>query len=204
MSFPAGPRMPSALATYRLIKKPYQLLEDCQREFGDTFTLKLLRPGNVVFVSNPNDVQSIFTTLARKLVAGQTNSFLSPFLGENSVLLLDGPQHARQRRLILPAFHGERMKIFGNLMRDTAYEAIAKWKPGQEVRIRETMQAITLRVIIETVFGADMSKRTPEIIQMVSGTLTIPTLLTFLPFLRVKSWIMEFVGTISELAQSTG
>ena len=190
MSFPPGPRIPSPLATYRLIKTPYQLLESVHREFGDTFTLNLMRPGRVVFVSHPDKVQSVFTTLSRKLVAGQTNSFLSPFLGENSVLLLDGPRHSRQRRLILPSFHGERMKMFGNLMRDTAYQTIASWKPGQEVRIRTAMQAITLRVIVETVFGSEMSRRTPEIIEMVSGTLTIPTLLTFLPFLRVNlgSW----------------
>src|SRR5258708_3909895 len=186
MSFPPGPRMPPPLATYRLIKTPYQLLESAHRQFGDTFTLNLMRLGRVVFVSHPDKVKAVFTTLAKKLVAGQTNSFLSPFLGENSVLLLDGPRHSRQRRLILPAFHGERMKMFGNLMRDTAYETIAQWKPGQEVRIRSAMQSITLRVIVETVFGEEMSRRTPEIIEMVSGTLTIPTLLTFLPFLRVN------------------
>src|SRR5258708_34481422 len=132
MSFPPGPRIPSPVATYRLIKTPYQLLESAHHEFGDTFTLNLMRPGRVVFVSHPDKVQAVFTTLAKKLVAGQTTSFLSPFLGENSVLLLDGPKHSRQRRLILPAFHAERMKMFGNLMPATAYEAISQWKPGPE------------------------------------------------------------------------
>ncbi|HZS43493.1 MAG TPA: cytochrome P450 [Blastocatellia bacterium] len=186
MSFPVGPKMPSALATYRLIKTPNRLLASCHEQYGDTFTLRLLRPGKVVFVSHPNAVQELFTTLAKKLLAGQANSFLSPFLGENSVLLLDGPRHARQRRLMLPSFHGDKMKMFGNLMRDTAYQTIQTWKPGETVMIRQEMQAITLRVIVESIFGSDMSRRTPEIIELVRGTLNIPTLITFLPFLRVN------------------
>ncbi len=184
MSYPPGPKIPAPFATYQLIKRPYEILGRCQREYGKIFSINLLRMGRAVFIADTDVIRDIFTTLAKKLNAGEVNGFLEPFLGYHSVLLLDGAEHNRQRKLILPAFHGERMRMFGDLMRESAYEMVDRWQVGNVVMMRQEMQAITLRVIVESVFGQQMSRRTPEIIEMVRGFLQIPTLLTFLPFLR--------------------
>ncbi|MEW6734148.1 MAG: cytochrome P450 [Acidobacteriota bacterium] len=189
---PPGPLLPPFIATYRLIKHPYELMQTCYQRYGDIFTIKLYRDSKTilqgqptVFLADPEAVKDVFTRLAKKFQAGETNRFLEPFLGENSLLLIDGSKHNRQRRLILPAFHGERMRMFGDVMRECAYTAIDQWRVGEVLRLRDQMQAITLRVIIESVFGKEMSRRTPEIIEMVRGFLHIPTLYTFMSFLRV-------------------
>jgi cytochrome P450 family 110 len=186
MGLPDGPNISAPVASYMLIKRPYELLERCYREYGDIFSLKLFRLGRAVFLADPEAIRDVFTKLSRKFNTGETSFFLEPFLGKSSLLLLDGNEHARQRRLIAPAFHGERMRMFGDLMRDCADEAIDHWPVGEVVMIRQEMQAITLRVIVESVFGREMSRRTPEIIEMVRGFLQVPALLMFLPFLRIN------------------
>jgi cytochrome P450 family 110 len=186
MSFPAGPNTPTLIASYNLIKHPYELLEKCYKEYGDIFSVKLLRLGRVVFLADPEAIKDVFTRHLRKFNAGETNFILEPFVGKKSLLLIDGQEHARQRKLIAPAFHGERMRMFGDLMRDCAHDAIDRWRVGEVIMIRQEMQAITLKVIVESVFGQKMSRRLPEIIELVRGVLQIPTLLTFLPFLRIN------------------
>lgn len=190
MSLPAGPSIPELVATYRFIKKPYQLMDQCYREYGDIFSLKLLRLGQAVFIADPDVIRDIFTKHVKKFNAGETSSFLEPFLGEHSLLLLDGPEHARQRRLIAPAFHGERMRMFSDLMRDSTIRMVNNWKAGDRITLRYEMQELTLRVIIESVFGIEMSRRAPEIINHVRGMLQTSTFLTFIPLLRVDlgSW----------------
>src|SRR5262249_23755651 len=136
----------------------------------------LLRLGPTVFLADPDVIKEVFTSLSKKFNAGETSSFLEPFLGKNSLILLDGQEHLRQRKLLLPAFHGERMRMFGELMRDCANRMVDQWKLGEVVMLRPEMQAITLSVIVESVFGREMSQRTPEIIELVRGFLQIPTL----------------------------
>src|SRR5687767_6550785 len=121
MSLPPGPRLPAAIGSMRLIKRPYQLLMGCYKDFGDIFTVKVLRLGHTVFLADPEAIREVFTHQAKKFNAGETSAFLSPFLGEHSLLLIDGAEHARHRKLLSPAFHGERMKMFGDVMRESAY-----------------------------------------------------------------------------------
>src|ERR1041385_9184632 len=106
MTFPPGPQIPALVGTFRLIKHPYELFEQCYRDYGDIFTLRLLRLRTAVFLADPEAIKEVFTSLAKKFNAGEINWFLEPFLGEKSLLLLDEPEHHRQRKLIMPAFHG--------------------------------------------------------------------------------------------------
>src|SRR4051794_3485040 len=122
MSLPPGLKILPIVGTYRLVKYPYELLEEGYRRFGDIFTLPTWRLGNMIILADPDAVKDVFTHLAKKFNSGEANNFLAPFLGDYSVILLDGQEHSRQRRLILPAFHGDRMKLFADLMRDCAYK----------------------------------------------------------------------------------
>jgi cytochrome P450 len=171
------------IATYKMIKTPYKLLTDCYKEYGDIFSLKTLS-GDFVFVSDLDVIKDIFSKHSKKFNTGETVLFLEPFVGNHSLLLLDGVEHARHRKLLTPHFHGEKMKMFTDMMYESAHKMVDKWKVGQKLMIRQEMQEITLRVIVKSVFGEEMSKRTPEIIETVRGVLQLPTLLTFLPFLR--------------------
>ena len=109
----------------------------------------------MVITSDPEAVKTVFTGDPEQMLAGKNNEILRPLLGDRSVLLLDGAAHLRQRRLMLPPFHGERMKAYGETMRAVAERHVAAWPHGPEFAAAPTMQAITLEIILRTVFGLE-------------------------------------------------
>ena len=129
------------------------MLEQSRARFGDMFTIRIAHEGNWVMVSDPAAVKQVFTGDPRIFHAGEGNEILRPVLGDNSVLVLDEKAHIGQRRLLLPPFHGERMQGYGEKMAEIAAREIASWPVGVPYRLRPRMQAITLEIIIETVFG---------------------------------------------------
>jgi cytochrome P450 family 110 len=136
------------------LRRPIPLLEFCQRRFGDLFTLRV-PVGNLVLVSDPACIKPIFTGDPELFRAGEVNLILEPVLGENSVLTLDGKAHLRQRKLMLPPFHGERMRLYGATMQKITEANIATWPEGRVFALHEHAQQITLEVILRTVFGVD-------------------------------------------------
>jgi cytochrome P450 len=152
-SLPPGPRAPRALQTARWIARPAAFLEDAARRWGDMFTLRIANEGTWVFLSHPDAVKQVFTGDPRLLHAGEANVVLLPVLGSHSVLLLDDDAHMAQRKLMLPPFHGERMRGYEETMADVAAREIDRWPAGEPLPAWPTMQAITLEVIMRTVFG---------------------------------------------------
>ena len=135
------------------------MLEQGRARFGDMFTLKIAYEGTWVIVSDPEAVKQVFTGDPRVFHAGEGNSILRPILGENSVLVLDEKPHLSQRKLLLPPFHGERMQGYGEKMSEIAAREIESWPVGAPHKLRPRMQAITLEVILETVFGVHGGER---------------------------------------------
>jgi cytochrome P450 len=140
-------------------RRPLPTLEECRDRYGDMFTIRLPHEGTWVFVSDPEAVKQVFTGDPNLLHAGAANIVLLPVLGEHSVLLLDEPEHMAQRKLMLPPFHGKRMQAYGKVMARAAAEEIDRWPTGTPVRMRSRMQAVTLEVILRTVFGVDEGER---------------------------------------------
>jgi cytochrome P450 len=154
-SLPPGPTGPSALVAMRFLLRGPKFLEACHARYGDAFTIRLNTGRTVVIVSDPATVKEVFQASPDDLHAGAGNVVLKPILGGRSVLLLDGPEHLRQRRLMLPPFHGERMRAYGETMTEVAERHIARWPVGQPFSVHPTMQAITLEIILRTVFGIE-------------------------------------------------
>src|SRR6266540_2304430 len=158
-ALPPGPRRPSAIQMWEWIVRPIPFLERCARKYGDFFTVRF-PVGTVVFVSNPEVIKQIFQGDPDVLHAGEANAApLEPLMGKNSVLLLDGPEHMRQRKLMLPSFHGERMQSYGELIADVTERDIDRWPLGQRFKLRERTQEITLEIIMRAVFGIRDSER---------------------------------------------
>ncbi|MBL0219530.1 MAG: cytochrome P450 [Myxococcales bacterium] len=154
MQLPPGPRAPALVQIAQWIARPLQLLAQCQRRFGDVFTLRAPKEGNFVVVANPELIKAVLTADPDTLLAGQGNAtMLEPMLGKHSLLTLDGAEHLRQRRLLLPAFHGERMRAYATAMREITHASIDRWPLGSPFSLHDKMQAITLDVILQTVFG---------------------------------------------------
>jgi cytochrome P450 len=150
---PAGPRVPVPAMALAWILRPTQTLEACRRRYGDTFTYRLPRIPPIVFVTSPEDVKTVFTGSPERLHAGEANAILEPVLGSHSVLLLDEERHLRQRKLMLPSFHGERLHRYRAQMEEVAAAELERWPRGVPVPARPRMQSVTLDIIMRTVFG---------------------------------------------------
>jgi cytochrome P450 len=135
------------------------MLEDCHRRYGDMFTLRIANEGTWVFLADPDAIKQVFTGDPRVLHAGEANVVVLPLLGHHSVLVLDEAAHMSQRKLMLPPFHGERMRGYEETMAEVAAEEIESWLAGQPYAVRPAMQRITLEVIIRTVFGVQDDAR---------------------------------------------
>jgi cytochrome P450 len=147
------PPGPGLLATLDFVRNPFRFLDGCARRYGDWFTVRVPGVSPFVFTSDPAAVHEVFLGDGDALHAGEANRPLGAFMGERSSLFLDGAEHLRQRRLLLPAFHGERMASHAVAMRTAADDAIASWPIGQQFAIHPPMRAITFETIIRTVFG---------------------------------------------------
>jgi cytochrome P450 len=186
MPLPAGPSDFPALQLLRWIRDPFGLLEECQRRFGDAFTLRVPGPASpFVIVASPEAVKDVFALDAEVGHAGKANVVLKPLLGEHSIILLDGPEHARQRRMMLPSFHGDRLAAYGRTMTDLAHEAIDRLPVGDVFPIVRSMQAITLQVIIRTVFGLQAGRGFAELTDVLARAVDAAARPMFLlPFMQ--------------------
>ncbi len=156
---PPGPRMPRALQTAIWSRQAQWMLGQSRARFGDMFTIRIAHEGDWVMLADPDLVKQVFTGDPKIFHAGEGNQILRPILGDNSVLVLDEKPHIGQRRLLLPPFHGERMKGYERTMTEIAGREIDSWPAGTPYKLRPRMQAITLEIIIETVFGVHERER---------------------------------------------
>jgi cytochrome P450 len=150
---PPGPRMPRALQTAIWSRQAQWMLEQSRARFGEMFTIRIAHEGTWVMLANPDLVKQVFIGDPKVFHAGEGNQILRPILGDNSVLVLDEKPHMSQRRLLLPPFHGERMQGYERKMTEIAAREIESWPTGTPYKLRPRMQAITLEIILETVFG---------------------------------------------------
>jgi cytochrome P450 len=155
--------MGAALTTVGWFTRPGPLLTRCQRRYGDVFTIKIVHEGPWVMIADPDLVKQVFTGDPRLLHAGEGNVILKPLLGSNSVLLLDEAPHMRQRKLMLPPFHGERMKAYAETMREVAEREVATWPENEPFELWPRMQAITLEIIVRAVFGVERAGDTERL-----------------------------------------
>ncbi len=156
---PPGPRMPRVLQTAIWSRQAQWMLEQSRARFGRMFTLQIAHEGTWVMLSDPELVKQVFTGDPKVFHAGEGNQILRPILGDNSVLVLDEKPHMSQRRLLLPPFHGERMQGYEQKMAEISAREIETWPTGTPYKLRPRMQAITLEIIIETVFGVHERER---------------------------------------------
>ena len=159
---------------WRWIRTPFELLEEAGARHGDVFRLPLpMAPGGLTAIADPSGIKEIFGLGPDEAHAGKANLVLKPFLGPRSLLLLDGQEHLRHRKMILPPFHGERMLAYGHTMIDLAHEMVDRLPVGRTFPAHRPMQALTLDVILRTVFGVEQGPRFTELGGLLSRALDI-------------------------------
>ncbi|MGH2979174.1 MAG: cytochrome P450 [Solirubrobacterales bacterium] len=163
MLMPPGPPLPRFVQTLGFIFAPAPFLDACRRRYGDVVTMGTLFDPRFVMVFDPEVVKQVFRGPHEQLRAGEANAPLGPVLGARSVLLLDGDEHLRHRRLMLPSFHGERMREYERVMTAAADRAIDSWPVGETFKLLPSMQSLTLDVIMHAVFGVEEGPRQEEL-----------------------------------------
>lgn len=165
-TLPNGPSSSPAWQLLQWIRQPIALMENCHQQYGDIFTLRFSGLGPLVFCSHPQAIQEIFTADPQLFDSGQSNQLLQPLLGDASVILLDGDRHQQQRQLLMPPFHGERMRAYGDLIVKITQQVAAEWRVGQTFNVRESIQNISLQIILQAVFGVTDSKQYQALLQI--------------------------------------
>ena len=162
---PSPPSVPlrKPAQTLRFLVRPIPFMEHWRRELGETFHASLYGPGEVVFVSSAESVKAVFKRDRVNTIAGGRNIILSPLLGKQSLLLQEDEEHMRRRKLMLPPFHGERMRAYEDVIAGVTHDAIARWREDEPFPLHPTMQEITLEVILRAVFGVSDGSRHDEL-----------------------------------------
>jgi cytochrome P450 len=159
-TLPPGPKLPRWIQTLGFMFFNRRWVDWAHRRYGDAVTFRSLFDSCFVMVFSPELVKQVFRAPPDRLRAGEANALLGPIVGERSVLLLDGREHMRQRKLLLPPFHGERMRAYQEVMVEATDRVVDSWRAGQTVTLLPAMQELTLEVIERTVFGvADVHRR---------------------------------------------
>ncbi|MBV8882907.1 MAG: cytochrome P450 [Chroococcidiopsidaceae cyanobacterium CP_BM_RX_35] len=173
MKLPAGPQTPYWVQTLHLIAQPTRFLDTCAQRYGDTFTLRVLGLNSppVVFFSHPQAIQEIFALPARQFDFGKATHVFQPLMGEKSVILQQGRSHQRQRQLLLPPFHGDRLKAYGQLICQITEKVTAQWQVGASISIQQFMSDITLQIILQVVFGINPGWRYQQLQELLSSLL---------------------------------
>jgi cytochrome P450 len=153
LELPAGPRLPAWAQSLGYTRAPIAHWERLRARFGDFGTGRFTAYGEVVWISDPEQIRQVLLQDPALLHAGEAVRFLEPILGADSMLVLDEQRHLRKRRLLLPAFHGTALAELDPLVRELAEASIARWPVGRRFALLPRMKALSLEVILHTVFG---------------------------------------------------
>ena len=162
MTLPNGPKTPSFVQLIQWIADPLTYLDKCARQYGDIFTTRWGNLEPFVIIHHPQAVQFMLNSNAFD-APGSMNGILKPLLGEQSMIILSGEKHKRERQLLMPPFHGERMRNYGQQICDIALDVASKWSVDRPFFVRTAMQEVTMRVILQAVFGLDDGPRLQKI-----------------------------------------
>ncbi|MBE2319103.1 cytochrome P450 [Solirubrobacter sp. CPCC 204708] len=177
---PPGPKAPSAFQTIEWIVRPTHFLRQAQAKYGEPFTIRTAwSDAPMVLTSDPEEIKRAYAAPPDVLQGGDAADFLEPFVGRNSLLVLHGDEHLKQRRLVLPPFHGEALRRWSDTISTLAHAHLDTWPTGTPFRALPRMQELTLEIIQRVIFGSqdaelkhalrsalDLTQSTPNLIAM--------------------------------------
>ena len=195
MTTPNGPSssiLVRRISTIRWIFNPFKVLEERAKKYGESFTISKNTLPLVVYFTNPQAIEQIFTANSELFDTNSANDILLPLLGEHSMILLGGEKHQRQRKLLMPPFHGDRLRTYGELIHNVTKGVISQWQVGKPFAVRSSMQEISLQVILNAVFGIHEGERFEQLKKVLTTLLDsvgspVSSLLLFFTSLQ-KDW----------------
>ncbi|AFZ32474.1 Unspecific monooxygenase [Gloeocapsa sp. PCC 7428] len=156
---------PALLQTLQLISEPTKFLESCMQRYGDPFTVRVLglKSPPVVFFSSPQAIKEIFALPGDQFDFKKATHVFKPLMGEKSIILQEGRSHQRQKQFMMPPFHGDRMKAYGEIIAQITNHVIDQWSVGKIISLQHEMSDITLQIILQVVFGISPGTRYDKI-----------------------------------------
>ena len=175
---PPGPKLPWIVQTIALMRARATFVPAMHRRYGDLFTLRLPPGGRrLVFVNRPEHIKDVFAGDPKSFHAGEGNAILGPVMGEHSVLLTDEDVHMRARKLLMPAFNGSALRSYESLIASLAEREVDSWESGQTLVTLDRMNALTLEIIMQVVFGVTDDERLDQLRPLVNRTVNIGPLI---------------------------
>jgi cytochrome P450 len=168
---PPGPATSQLRQTWEYAQRPLRFLERCRDEYGEPFTVRVARGAPFVVFSDPDAIKDVFTGSPQVLRSGEANAVFRAGLGDRSLIVLDGDEHMRDRKLVLPPFHGERMRRYADLIDEVAEREIAGWPAARPFRIVDRTRRIALEVIVRAVFGVQETARVERMMRLLTSFL---------------------------------
>ncbi|MDJ0616914.1 MAG: cytochrome P450 [Calothrix sp. MO_192.B10] len=187
---PDGPKAPALFQLINWIAHPFEYLEECIDKYGDIFTMRLFGFPPLVFIANPQGIKQIFSADAKDFDVGRTNDLARPILGDRSIILMDGSHHKKERKLLMPPFHGEKVKSYAKYICKITEKVASHWEINKPFIARDVAQEITLKVIMETVFGFSEGEKCEQLRSLLADWLDITaspmrSSFIFLQFLQI-------------------
>ncbi|MHA7652926.1 cytochrome P450 [Mycobacterium sp. ML4] len=185
---PPGPRWPAAVQSVLFQRHRSWFLPAMARRYGDVFSLRVPPyADHLVVFHRPEHIKEIFAADPHDLHAGKGNQILGPVMGEHSVLLTDEAEHARARRLLMPAFNGASLRGYRSFVASLARAEIDRWKPGTELRALDRMNELTLDVIMRVVFGVTDARTRDQLAPRLNRIVDISPII-------LLGWVFPMLG----------
>lgn len=177
---PDGPKGSAWLMTRKFLRTRNVWVPRWHEEFGNTFSLQIMPgPRRIAIFSDPVDIKEIFAADPNQFYAGEGNVILKPVMGKHSVLVTDGDEHMRARKLLMPAFTGPSMRGYEPLVQSIAKDNVDSWVDGERIVTLDRMNDITLDVILQVVFGVTDEKRLDVLRPKVKRMVDVDTWMLF-------------------------
>jgi cytochrome P450 len=185
---PNGPKAPELFQMLNWISRPFEYLEECTDKYGDIFTIRLLGFPPFVFIGHPQGIKQIFAADAQCFDAARINNNGGGrlIMGDNSLILMDGPVHERERKLLMPPFHGDKVKSYAKSICEITEKVASLWKIDKPFIGIEVTQEITLKVIMQVVFGFSEGKKSDQLRSAIAHWLELTSSPTRLSFIFLK------------------
>ena len=191
MTLPDGPKNPRFMQLFQWIADPLTYMDVCAKKYGEIFTGRWSNLKPFVIIHNSQAIEQMLNSKAFD-APGDINGILKPLLGEQSMIASSGEKHKRDRQLLMPPFHGERMRNYGQQICDIALDVASNWSVDRPFVARTAMQEVTMRVILQAVFGLHEGPRLQalrpllaSVVDMTSSPLRSSML--FLPWMQ-QDW----------------
>jgi cytochrome P450 len=187
---PPGPHWPTWMQSVGLLRFRHQFVPRMHKQYGDVFTVRVVPAGRpLVLFARPEHAREIFAGDPEIFHAGKGNAILGPIMGEHSLLLQDGAEHKRARKLLMPAFNGHALKDYASLVTEVAGAEVGRWHRGEEFRSLDRMNALTLEVILRVVFGVTDESRLAALRPRVNRTVNVsPAVLLGWGYPKLRSY----------------